>query len=223
MFPTTTAPSSRRPTDAMVERTLGSWSDESFQNVNRTRWPHDPSRRRNDAATYLAETAHQAEYSPWPPTYVERSVDQRAPHLMSGTRDIDAAVGQTLARSIREGITTLMLIDLPCTLSLADIRNEMACLGFADSYDFIFYPREKKNYFRGFCFVNFVSTSETRRFASVFVDYKFELSPSRKRSNAQLARTQGLVANVLSIKRGAAKEDDFFIDGKRLQHLRGGW
>eukprot|EP00928_Gymnodinium_smaydae_P054615 TRINITY_DN3835_c0_g1_i1.p1 TRINITY_DN3835_c0_g1~~TRINITY_DN3835_c0_g1_i1.p1 ORF type:complete len:248 (-),score=39.82 TRINITY_DN3835_c0_g1_i1:196-939(-) len=128
----------------------------------------------------------------------------------------------SVAESIQEGMTTLMLTDLPYALPLADLRDELELLGFSHSYDYIFYPREKKQHFRGYCFINFVSTAEAQRFARVFVDHKFELSPSPKPSNVSISRTQGLQENLAKIKAGAADSDNFFMDWSRLQCARGG-
>eukprot|EP00928_Gymnodinium_smaydae_P046066 TRINITY_DN3065_c1_g1_i1.p1 TRINITY_DN3065_c1_g1~~TRINITY_DN3065_c1_g1_i1.p1 ORF type:complete len:293 (-),score=23.49 TRINITY_DN3065_c1_g1_i1:74-886(-) len=126
----------------------------------------------------------------------------------------------SVADSIQEGMTTLMLTDLPYDLLLADLMDEMALLGFHHSYDYIFYPKERRCNFRGYCFVNFVSTAEARRFAEVFVDHKFELVPSPKLSNVQLSRTQGLQDNMAKLKPGTARHDNFYIDLARLHHIR---
>eukprot|EP00928_Gymnodinium_smaydae_P054617 TRINITY_DN3835_c0_g2_i1.p1 TRINITY_DN3835_c0_g2~~TRINITY_DN3835_c0_g2_i1.p1 ORF type:complete len:225 (-),score=39.29 TRINITY_DN3835_c0_g2_i1:378-1052(-) len=129
---------------------------------------------------------------------------------------------QSVAESIQEGMTTLMLTDLPYSLPLADLMDELDLLRFGHSYDFIFYPKDAKQHFRGYCFINFVSTAEARCFARVFVDHKFELSPSPKLSNVSLSRTQGVCANLAKIKPGAASWDNFFMDWSRVQGARGG-
>eukprot|EP00928_Gymnodinium_smaydae_P097575 TRINITY_DN8876_c0_g1_i1.p1 TRINITY_DN8876_c0_g1~~TRINITY_DN8876_c0_g1_i1.p1 ORF type:complete len:239 (-),score=41.13 TRINITY_DN8876_c0_g1_i1:285-941(-) len=140
----------------------------------------------------------------------------------AGISIADEAKVSSVAECIQEGMTTLMLIDLPYALLLADLRDEMAILGFGDSYDFIFYPKERKKHFRGYCFVNFVSTAEAKRFAQLFVEHKFELVPSSKLSNAQLSRSQGLEANLAKIKPSAARFDNLFIDWTRFQRAHGG-
>eukprot|EP00928_Gymnodinium_smaydae_P040621 TRINITY_DN27535_c0_g1_i1.p1 TRINITY_DN27535_c0_g1~~TRINITY_DN27535_c0_g1_i1.p1 ORF type:complete len:221 (-),score=29.54 TRINITY_DN27535_c0_g1_i1:512-1174(-) len=127
-----------------------------------------------------------------------------------------------VAASIQEGMTTLMLIDLPYALTLADLRDEMELLGFARSYDFIFYPKERKQNFRGYCFVNFISTAEAQRFALVFVDHKFELFPSPKLSNVRVSRSQGLQENFAKIKPGATRYNNFFVDWARFPNARVG-
>eukprot|EP00928_Gymnodinium_smaydae_P040028 TRINITY_DN2721_c0_g4_i1.p1 TRINITY_DN2721_c0_g4~~TRINITY_DN2721_c0_g4_i1.p1 ORF type:complete len:248 (-),score=35.49 TRINITY_DN2721_c0_g4_i1:254-937(-) len=130
----------------------------------------------------------------------------------------------SVAAYIQEGMTTLMLVDLPYSLTLADLRDEMELLGFHHSYDFIFYPKERKQNFRGYCFVNFVTTAEAHRFARVFVDHKFELFPSAKLSNVQISRSQGLQENLSKIKPGATRFNNFYIDWSRVQneHRPGG-
>eukprot|EP00928_Gymnodinium_smaydae_P095040 TRINITY_DN8101_c0_g1_i1.p1 TRINITY_DN8101_c0_g1~~TRINITY_DN8101_c0_g1_i1.p1 ORF type:complete len:234 (+),score=20.07 TRINITY_DN8101_c0_g1_i1:56-757(+) len=128
-----------------------------------------------------------------------------------------------VAESLQEGMTTLMLTDLPYTLTLADLRDELDFLSFDRSYDFIFYPKERKSQHRGYCFVNFVSTAEARRFAEVFVDHKFELVYSPKLSNTRVSRTQGVQENLARIKPGATRSDNFFMDSKLLQHAHGGY
>eukprot|EP00928_Gymnodinium_smaydae_P021324 TRINITY_DN18305_c0_g1_i1.p1 TRINITY_DN18305_c0_g1~~TRINITY_DN18305_c0_g1_i1.p1 ORF type:complete len:237 (+),score=24.87 TRINITY_DN18305_c0_g1_i1:49-711(+) len=123
--------------------------------------------------------------------------------------------------TIEEGLTTLMLTDLPYALTLADIRDEMAFLGFGESYDYIYYPMQKKDHFRGYCFVNFVSTSEARLFAEVFVDHKFEFVPSSKRSNVALSRTQGIMENLAKLSQAPVCNDNCFIDLARIQYVFG--
>eukprot|EP00928_Gymnodinium_smaydae_P046063 TRINITY_DN3065_c0_g1_i3.p1 TRINITY_DN3065_c0_g1~~TRINITY_DN3065_c0_g1_i3.p1 ORF type:complete len:297 (+),score=45.62 TRINITY_DN3065_c0_g1_i3:3-893(+) len=131
----------------------------------------------------------------------------------------------SVPKFIEDGVTTLMLTDLPYELTLADLKDELEILGFAKTYDYIFYPKERKQNFRGYCFINFVSTAEATRFAHVFVDHKFELCPSPKLSNVQESRTQGLHENLAKIrpgaaryeyrakiKPGAARYDNFFMD-----------
>eukprot|EP00928_Gymnodinium_smaydae_P061514 TRINITY_DN4556_c0_g2_i3.p1 TRINITY_DN4556_c0_g2~~TRINITY_DN4556_c0_g2_i3.p1 ORF type:complete len:168 (+),score=28.34 TRINITY_DN4556_c0_g2_i3:217-720(+) len=120
-------------------------------------------------------------------------------------------------------MTTLMLVDLPYALTLADLRDELELLGFHRSYDLIFYPKERKQHFRGYCFVNFVTTAEARRFAHVFVDHKFELCPSQKLSNVRVSRTQGIQENMSRIKPGATRFNNFFIDHARIHRARGGY
>eukprot|EP00928_Gymnodinium_smaydae_P020897 TRINITY_DN18086_c0_g1_i2.p1 TRINITY_DN18086_c0_g1~~TRINITY_DN18086_c0_g1_i2.p1 ORF type:complete len:221 (+),score=11.39 TRINITY_DN18086_c0_g1_i2:53-664(+) len=122
--------------------------------------------------------------------------------------------------SMQEGVTTLMLVDLPLALTLADLRNEMEHLGFGRSYDFLFYPKERGQGFRGYCFVNFVSTAEAKRFARVFVDHKFKLCPSPKLSNVGVSRPQGICEIMSKIKPGKTRYHNFIIDRARLQGAR---
>eukprot|EP00928_Gymnodinium_smaydae_P005710 TRINITY_DN11958_c0_g2_i1.p1 TRINITY_DN11958_c0_g2~~TRINITY_DN11958_c0_g2_i1.p1 ORF type:complete len:165 (-),score=23.52 TRINITY_DN11958_c0_g2_i1:244-738(-) len=116
-----------------------------------------------------------------------------------------------------------MLIDLPYALTLPDLRDELELLGFNRSYDFIFYPKERKQNFRGYCFINFVTSAEAQRFARIFVDHKFELFPSPKLSNFRVSRTQGVQANLSKIKPGAARYNNLFIDQTRFQAVRRGY
>eukprot|EP00928_Gymnodinium_smaydae_P014522 TRINITY_DN15339_c0_g1_i1.p1 TRINITY_DN15339_c0_g1~~TRINITY_DN15339_c0_g1_i1.p1 ORF type:complete len:248 (+),score=23.53 TRINITY_DN15339_c0_g1_i1:62-745(+) len=157
------------------------------------------------------------------PVYQEAWEDQSVRNHQSYTSMIRAPEQPSVAETIQERMTTLVLTDLPYTLTLADLRDEMSFLGFAHSYDYIFYPSQKKDHFRGYCFVNFVNSEEARRFAKVFVNHKFEFVPSAKLSNVQLARTQGLQENLMKLKPGAARSDNCFIDMARLQDIREGY
>eukprot|EP00928_Gymnodinium_smaydae_P040222 TRINITY_DN2730_c0_g1_i12.p1 TRINITY_DN2730_c0_g1~~TRINITY_DN2730_c0_g1_i12.p1 ORF type:complete len:225 (-),score=30.92 TRINITY_DN2730_c0_g1_i12:254-928(-) len=135
----------------------------------------------------------------------------------------EPSVSSSVAASIQEGMTTLMLVDLPYALTLPDLRDELELLGFSRSYDFIFYPKERKQNFRGYCFINFVTTAEAQRFAHVFVDHKFELFPSPKLSNVRVSRSQGIQENLAKIKPGAARYNNLFIDQAWLQTARGSY
>eukprot|EP00928_Gymnodinium_smaydae_P054619 TRINITY_DN3835_c0_g3_i1.p1 TRINITY_DN3835_c0_g3~~TRINITY_DN3835_c0_g3_i1.p1 ORF type:complete len:227 (-),score=31.77 TRINITY_DN3835_c0_g3_i1:249-929(-) len=146
----------------------------------------------------------------------------RERNVQSATSVAGASGVASIAEFIQEGMTTLMLTDLPYSLTLADLKDELELLRFGNSYDYIFYPKERKQHFRGYCFINFVSTAEAKRFAYVFVDHKFELFPSPKLSNVQVSRSQGLLENLAKIKPGATRFDNFFIDWERLRLARGG-
>eukprot|EP00928_Gymnodinium_smaydae_P020525 TRINITY_DN1792_c0_g2_i1.p1 TRINITY_DN1792_c0_g2~~TRINITY_DN1792_c0_g2_i1.p1 ORF type:complete len:219 (+),score=38.28 TRINITY_DN1792_c0_g2_i1:212-868(+) len=110
---------------------------------------------------------------------------------------------------IPDNVTTLVLKDIPYNLTVSDMQDELELLGFTDSVDLIHFAKRKK--FMGYAFVNFVSAAEARRFAKVFVDYRFEGNTSTKRGNAQVANIQGLAANVALLRRGYEKAGNVFL------------
>eukprot|EP00928_Gymnodinium_smaydae_P081640 TRINITY_DN6511_c1_g1_i1.p1 TRINITY_DN6511_c1_g1~~TRINITY_DN6511_c1_g1_i1.p1 ORF type:complete len:241 (-),score=41.69 TRINITY_DN6511_c1_g1_i1:194-874(-) len=111
---------------------------------------------------------------------------------------------------ITDDVTTLVLKDIPYNLTVSDMQDELELLGFTGSVNLIHFAMRKK--FMGYAFVNFISAAEARRFAKVFVNYRFEGNTSTKRSNAQVAHIQGLAANVALLRRGYERAGNVFID-----------
>eukprot|EP00928_Gymnodinium_smaydae_P058780 TRINITY_DN4198_c0_g2_i2.p1 TRINITY_DN4198_c0_g2~~TRINITY_DN4198_c0_g2_i2.p1 ORF type:complete len:256 (-),score=18.50 TRINITY_DN4198_c0_g2_i2:53-733(-) len=190
---------------------MDAWYEGSYENISHAAWHYEP---RIPSAT--ESWAH-----PWIPMDPETSAHERTRNHQAATSSAHAPAEHSVVESIHEGMTTLVLTDLPYNLTLGDLRDEMAFLGFAHSYDYIFYPSQKKDHFRGYCFVNFANTMEARRFAEMFINHRFEFVPSSKLSNVQVARTQGLQQNLAKLKPGSAKPENFFIDMARFQDARG--
>eukprot|EP00928_Gymnodinium_smaydae_P010178 TRINITY_DN13817_c0_g2_i1.p1 TRINITY_DN13817_c0_g2~~TRINITY_DN13817_c0_g2_i1.p1 ORF type:complete len:188 (-),score=10.50 TRINITY_DN13817_c0_g2_i1:76-639(-) len=159
---------------------------------------------------------------PWPDKLAARPLLTGSDLYNFSHHQTDSPRGMPLSpRSIGEGMTTLMLVGLPYTLSFGGLRDELLMLGFANSFDFMYYPKDTSNSRgRGYCFINFVSTAEARRFARAFANYSFDLAPWPKRSNAVLARTQGFEANVHGIHEELMRTDrldNAYFDPRRLE------
>eukprot|EP00928_Gymnodinium_smaydae_P045689 TRINITY_DN30419_c0_g1_i1.p1 TRINITY_DN30419_c0_g1~~TRINITY_DN30419_c0_g1_i1.p1 ORF type:complete len:187 (-),score=30.47 TRINITY_DN30419_c0_g1_i1:113-673(-) len=102
---------------------------------------------------------------------------------------------------VPKGATTLMLRNIPCSLNLTKVREELASLGFEGTYNLLNLPARPNASTKGYGFINFVTSEDAQRFANVFVDYQFkQYTGSEKKSNVSLARLQGYDANSARLR-----------------------
>ncbi|CAD7956423.1 unnamed protein product [Amoebophrya sp. A120] len=99
----------------------------------------------------------------------------------------------------KTGKTTLMLKNLLASQSQQDVLDMLAARNFhpGRSFDFFYLPidfRSRSNY--GYCFVNFVSLAEAKRFHAVFHQVSLHPSAPRKLSEVGIARVQGKKNNI---------------------------
>jgi len=94
-----------------------------------------------------------------------------------------------------EPVTTLMLRNLPRTLSQAELMAKLDLYGCAGWYDFCYMPRcfhSGEN--KGFAFVNFTPTATAERLVSAW--HQQRLFGSEEALNISMAELQGFGANV---------------------------
>eukprot|EP00928_Gymnodinium_smaydae_P092256 TRINITY_DN76082_c0_g1_i1.p1 TRINITY_DN76082_c0_g1~~TRINITY_DN76082_c0_g1_i1.p1 ORF type:complete len:181 (-),score=20.80 TRINITY_DN76082_c0_g1_i1:486-1028(-) len=97
-------------------------------------------------------------------------------------------------------VTTLMLKNVPCSVTAASMEIELRELGFEGTYDVLHFPsrRKRPSGNKGYGFVNFISAHDASRFASVFDGYAFSFAPS-KRCSVTVAAFQGREASLRGI------------------------
>eukprot|EP00928_Gymnodinium_smaydae_P078095 TRINITY_DN6171_c0_g1_i1.p1 TRINITY_DN6171_c0_g1~~TRINITY_DN6171_c0_g1_i1.p1 ORF type:complete len:208 (+),score=38.20 TRINITY_DN6171_c0_g1_i1:26-649(+) len=123
----------------------------------------------------------------------ERSATSIAKGATPIASDDEPSTSQPL--EVPEGATTLMLRNIPCSLSVTKVHEELASLGFEGTYDLLHIPTRPNASCKGYGFINFVTSEDAQRFANVFVDYRFNCAKTQKRSHVTLARLQGYDAN----------------------------
>jgi RNA recognition motif-containing protein len=105
--------------------------------------------------------------------------------------------------------TTVMLRNLPCPFLRDDLINAMDAKGFAGLYNFVYIPTDfQRELSKGYGFVNFISAEEVQRFMLAFDGFRDWPVPSSKVCSVDLARTQGLHANVRLYRNSAVMGDE---------------
>jgi hypothetical protein len=94
-------------------------------------------------------------------------------------------------------ITTVIMRNLPCGFFRDDLIQAMDAKGFAGFYNLVYLPLDfRSGACLGYAFVNLVTEQDTQRFIldlNGFDEWPFQ---SAKVCSVELARTQGLMANV---------------------------
>jgi len=100
-----------------------------------------------------------------------------------------------------EPITTLMIRNLPRTLSQAELLAELELAGFAELYDFCYMPRcFQSGENKGFAFVNFTHAAAAGCLVGAWHHQRlFGLDPSEPALNISSAVLQGFDANVAKV------------------------
>eukprot|EP00928_Gymnodinium_smaydae_P005407 TRINITY_DN11846_c0_g1_i1.p1 TRINITY_DN11846_c0_g1~~TRINITY_DN11846_c0_g1_i1.p1 ORF type:complete len:200 (+),score=25.86 TRINITY_DN11846_c0_g1_i1:58-657(+) len=95
-----------------------------------------------------------------------------------------------------QSFKTLMLRDVPCKVNLQLMRLTMTNLGFAGTYDYLYFPTRRNGSNLGFGFVNFMKEEDADRFEIAFTGYQFPGIRSSKQCYVTLAEVQGREANL---------------------------
>eukprot|EP00928_Gymnodinium_smaydae_P014004 TRINITY_DN15081_c0_g1_i2.p1 TRINITY_DN15081_c0_g1~~TRINITY_DN15081_c0_g1_i2.p1 ORF type:complete len:784 (-),score=69.08 TRINITY_DN15081_c0_g1_i2:192-2300(-) len=128
---------------------------------------------------------------------------------LSGPRDHQVPIGQLLLRNRMQGgdeidraasqhdvkrkYTTVMIRNLPQTMTQMQLLLELDKTGFQDRYDFCYMPASfNTGMTKGFAFVNFASHELAARFTQAWHGLLFE----SLRVNISVAEIQGLEANT---------------------------
>eukprot|EP00928_Gymnodinium_smaydae_P002885 TRINITY_DN11056_c0_g2_i1.p1 TRINITY_DN11056_c0_g2~~TRINITY_DN11056_c0_g2_i1.p1 ORF type:complete len:151 (+),score=32.11 TRINITY_DN11056_c0_g2_i1:143-595(+) len=90
---------------------------------------------------------------------------------------------------------TIMLKNVPCSVTEELMTSVLKENGFADLYDYLYMPKRNASNL-GFCFVNFKREEDALRFKDEFLGYKFSGINSMKQCFVSLAHVQGREANM---------------------------
>jgi pentatricopeptide repeat protein len=100
--------------------------------------------------------------------------------------------------------TTVMLRNLPNPFLREDLIKEMDAKGFAGLYNYVYIPADfATQQSRGYGFVNLISAAEAQRFMLAFDGFRDWPVPYKKICSVELAREQGLSANVRMYRNSA--------------------
>eukprot|EP00928_Gymnodinium_smaydae_P095729 TRINITY_DN8284_c0_g4_i1.p1 TRINITY_DN8284_c0_g4~~TRINITY_DN8284_c0_g4_i1.p1 ORF type:complete len:223 (-),score=41.89 TRINITY_DN8284_c0_g4_i1:80-748(-) len=92
--------------------------------------------------------------------------------------------------------TTVMLRNVPCKINKASVEVELVKLGFANKYDYIYFPARRNKSTIGYGFINFITSHDALAFMDIFDGYAFPGTSSTKRCSVSRADVQGREANL---------------------------
>eukprot|EP00928_Gymnodinium_smaydae_P016784 TRINITY_DN16353_c1_g1_i1.p1 TRINITY_DN16353_c1_g1~~TRINITY_DN16353_c1_g1_i1.p1 ORF type:complete len:218 (+),score=35.88 TRINITY_DN16353_c1_g1_i1:64-654(+) len=101
-------------------------------------------------------------------------------------------------------VTTFMLKNVPCKLNVEMMKPVLDRLGFAGTYNHLYFPARKNGSNLGYGFVNFMKEDDACRFKAVFNGYVFQGMNSRKQCCVIPADVQGRDANLRMHSRSSA-------------------
>lgn len=106
-------------------------------------------------------------------------------------------------------ITSLMLCNIPCCLSQAQLAEIIDLGGFEKTYDYLYLPMPTHGWSSqnlGYGFMNFITPEDADRFMRHFQGHDFEGTSSLKAMQVKHARIQGLSNNIRNFKRAHQKD-----------------
>jgi len=111
------------------------------------------------------------------------------------------------ADNISSEMTTVMLCNIPCRVTLEEIIHAVRSLGFDDTYDLLHAPGPKRRHRYlasttniGYAFINFVKPEDAQNFMKAFEGFCFEGRHSEKVGMAKFGRVQGFHNNYMLMK-----------------------
>jgi hypothetical protein len=145
------------------------------------------------------------------------------PDYCDESPDVGLATQRKPDKDMLQEVTTWMLCNLPCRITIEQLRDAFDSTGFRGTYDFVYMPsrtgtkRSKKDTSNlGYAFVNFRKTHDATRFSFVFTGYHFNEAHSPKKVTLKPALCQGYSANVALLnstkKHHPCMNVDFFIE-----------
>lgn len=103
--------------------------------------------------------------------------------------------------------TTVMIRNIPNRYTQKELISELECLGFADSFDFLYLPIDTGSMGNvGYAFVNFVEPAWAARCCDVVTGHTFRKHQQKTRTKVatvSVAHLQGLEANLRHYERAA--------------------
>jgi hypothetical protein len=97
--------------------------------------------------------------------------------------------------------TTVMLRNIPNNYDSDGLLALLDSQGFAGLYDFVYAPRDfRSRAALGYAFVNFISPAFALRAFQVFHEFATWKGRSKKSCTVQWSRTQGLAANIDTVR-----------------------
>lgn len=97
-----------------------------------------------------------------------------------------------------------MLRNIPNKFTQVSLIEEINAEGFSDTYDFFYLPIDVKNQTNvGYCFVNFTTSANMKKFQEHFQAYQFKKHPSQKIAAVMSAHVQGLEGNIRQLAKKA--------------------
>jgi len=141
----------------------------------------------------------------------------------------ESAVSDAMNMPQHNGITTLMVRNVPYEYTVGEFAEELNKAGFEAQYDLLYMPTRRNNLSNlGYAFVNFRSPESAVRFQVAFRKHSFKLHARQafhKAASIKAAQTQGLQANLSKVVKaggqGLQAEADLQIPEQCLVLLDG--
>mmetsp|Transcript_68178 Transcript_68178/g.160474 ORF Transcript_68178/g.160474 Transcript_68178/m.160474 type:complete len:230 (+) Transcript_68178:3-692(+) len=90
-------------------------------------------------------------------------------------------------------VHTVMIKNIPCRCSSADVLQAVESLGFAGAYDFFYLPMNRRHkQGLGYAFINFIDKGTAAAFKTAIEGYRFPGRRSPKQVQVAIAQLQGL-------------------------------
>jgi len=127
---------------------------------------------------------------------------ERSEHIMPQARRDSCGLTAPPHMTADEVVTTLMVRNLPGSVSQTDLIDDLNACGFRGLYDFCYMPSafdwsKGENRGKGYAFINFVSSVPARELVRVWhLTLRFGMSSHGMGLNISAAAIQGLDANI---------------------------
>jgi len=130
--------------------------------------------------------------------------------------EVKAALGDHATQE-PEVVTTLMIRNIPCKITLKALIDLIDSYGFAGTYDFLHLPGRGRPFSNlGYAFLNFSETDMVEKFVSKFHDVAFSTISginTEKVIEIRPARAQGFAQNIAKVRHimSSSNDDSLFV------------
>lgn len=203
------------------------WASSPIIPLNGTRSVWSPTQKKTSIWAFLGVLREEEEPVDTPPTGTASAAlsqlvaddAQKVPDSSNGKK---FGVGSSqspeeVALEVRQnGMTTLMLRNIPNRYTVAQVSAQLDSMGFVDEYDMCLIPIDPSSgHGRGYGFLNFVASDSAARFAEVSHTYNFERGGA-KPMQVSAARIQGRQGTLEQHVSGKSRKKARAIESKCL-------
>jgi hypothetical protein len=103
-----------------------------------------------------------------------------------------------------ETVTSLMICNIPCCITQAQLKDVIDQSGFSETYDYMYLPTPNhmgSSQNLGYGFINFPDPADATLFMEAFDGFRFESTHSQKACTVRPAHVQGVENNLRLLRR----------------------